>query len=108
LYFVFRESFEPLRASQVNGLGNDHGYSELGLLWRASEHHLQLHPHGTNAAIGEVAIQETPWWCTEHISLRRVHELRMIEGIQRFAGVVCSYFVFRERARERLMRDDLF
>src|SRR5262249_53079904 len=69
----------------VNGLGQrSRVRSELGRLWRESKHHLQLHPHAADAAVGEVAIQETAWWCAEHISLRRVHKLRMIEGIQRF------------------------
>src|SRR5262249_52296323 len=49
-----------------------------------SKQQLQLHPHAANAAVGVVAIHEMPRWRVENISWRRVHELWMIEGIQRF------------------------
>src|SRR5262249_540322 len=55
--------------------------SELGLLWRESKHHLQLHPHAADAAVGEIAIEEPAGGCAVHAHLRHVNKLWVIEHV---------------------------
>lgn len=50
-----------------------------------SKDELHLHPHATDAAVGEVAIQEASWRSPLHAHRRDLDELRVIEGVQRFS-----------------------
>src|SRR5882724_1856836 len=48
------------------------------------KHHLHLHPHAANAAVCEIAIQETPRRSAIYAHLRDLDKLWVIECVQRF------------------------
>src|SRR3989442_616734 len=49
-----------------------------------SKHHFHLNSHAADAAVGEVAIQETSRLSTIHAHWRNLDKLGMIECVQRF------------------------
>src|SRR5215471_13311422 len=58
--------------------------SRLRISVLRSKNDLHLYPHGANAAIGEIAIQEAPGRRTIDAHLWNLDKLRMIECVERF------------------------
>src|SRR5262245_34280596 len=48
----------------------------------SSKQQLQLHPHAADAAVGEIAIEETGLWSTDHAPVWDLSELRVVQSIE--------------------------